>query len=103
MTEDSSARVVGFVGLGAMGAHMVARLLDSGHDVAVFDTRAGAMAPRVDRGGRSCATAGAVADLATTVLVSLPTPDVVRAVAGELARDEAIATFVAPLPAGPHV
>ena len=36
----SAERTVGFVGLGAMGAHMVARLIDAGHDVAVFDTRA---------------------------------------------------------------
>src|SRR3954470_21387735 len=103
MTEDSPARVVGFVGLGAMGAHMVARLLDAGHDVAVFDTRAEAMAPHVARGARACATAGAVSALASTVLVSLPTPDVVRAVAGELARGEAIEAFVALSTTGPEV
>ena len=80
MSEDST----GFVGLGAMGAHMVARLIDAGHDVAVFDTRAEAMAPHVARGARACPSAGAVGDAAATVLVSLPTPDVVRAVAGEL-------------------
>src|SRR3954464_9849976 len=103
MTEDSPARVVGFVGLGAMGAHMVARLLDAGHDVAFFDTREGAMAPHVDRGARACASVGAVADVATTVLVSLPTPDVVRAVAGELAQGEAIEAFVDLSTTGPEV
>ena len=82
----SADRAVGFVGLGAMGAHMVARLIDAGHDLAVFDTRAEAMAPHVARGARACDSAGAVAGVADTVLVSLPTPDVVRAVAGELAR-----------------
>ncbi|HEX6619300.1 MAG TPA: NAD(P)-binding domain-containing protein, partial [Solirubrobacteraceae bacterium] len=75
----SADRTVGFVGLGAMGAHMVARLIDAGHDLAVYDTRAEAMAPHVARGARACACAGAVADAADTVLVSLPTPDVVRA------------------------
>ena len=54
MTEDPPARVVGFIGLGAMGAHMVARLIDAGHDVAVFDTREEAMAPHVARGARAC-------------------------------------------------
>jgi 3-hydroxyisobutyrate dehydrogenase-like beta-hydroxyacid dehydrogenase len=103
MTEDSSARVVGFIGLGAMGAHMVARLIDAGHDVVVFDTRDEAMAPHVNRGARACASAGAVADLASTVLVSLPTPDVVRAVAGELAQGDAIEVFVDLSTTGPEV
>ena len=93
----SAERTVGFVGLGAMGAHMVARLIDAGHDLAVFDTRAEAMAPHVARGARACESAGAVADAADTVLVSLPTPDVVRAVAGELARGDAHARLRRPL------
>jgi 3-hydroxyisobutyrate dehydrogenase-like beta-hydroxyacid dehydrogenase len=104
MTEDSSAdRTVGFVGLGAMGAHMVARLIDAGHHVAVFDTRAEAMDPHVALGARACATAGAVADAADTVLVSLPTPDIVRAVAGELATGDAIEAFVDLSTTGPEV
>jgi 3-hydroxyisobutyrate dehydrogenase-like beta-hydroxyacid dehydrogenase len=96
-------RTVGFVGLGAMGAHMVARLIDAGHDVAVFDTRDEAMAPHVARGARACPSAGALADAATTVLVSLPTPDVVRAVAGELASGDAIEAFVDLSTTGPEV
>ena len=99
MTEDS----IGFVGLGAMGALMVARLIDAGHDVAVFDTRAEAMAPHVGRGARACPSAGAVGDAANTVLVSLPTPDVVRAVAGELAQGDAIKAFVDLSTTGPEV
>jgi 3-hydroxyisobutyrate dehydrogenase len=99
MTEDS----IGFVGLGAMGALMVARLIDAGHDVAVFDTRAEAMAPHIARGARACPSAGAVADAASTVLVSLPTPDVVRAVARELAQGDAIKAFVDLSTTGPEV
>ena len=94
---------VGFVGLGAMGAHMVARLLDAGHDLAVYDTRAEAMAPHVARGARACASAGAVADAADTVLVSLPTPDIVRALAGELAQGDAIEAFIDLSTTGPEV
>ena len=54
----SADRTVGFVGLGAMGAHMVARLIDAGHHVVVFDTRAEAMDPHVARGARACDSAG---------------------------------------------
>ena len=104
MTEDSSAdRTVGFVGLGAMGAHMAARMIDAGHHLAIFDTRAEAVAPHVARGARACNSAGAVADAADTVLVSLPTPDIVRAVAGELATGDAIEAFVDLSTTGPEV
>ncbi|MGZ4278875.1 MAG: NAD(P)-dependent oxidoreductase [Solirubrobacteraceae bacterium] len=99
----SADRTVGFVGLGAMGAHMVARLIDAGHYLAVHDTRDEAMAPHVARGARACASAGAVADAADTVLVSLPTPDIVRAVAGEVAQGDAIEAFVDLSTTGPEV
>jgi 3-hydroxyisobutyrate dehydrogenase-like beta-hydroxyacid dehydrogenase len=99
----SAERSVGFVGLGAMGAHMVARLLGAGHDLAVFDTRAEAMEPHVARGALACDSAVAVADVAATVLVSLPTPDVVRAVAGELAGGSAMRAYVDLSPTGPEV
>jgi 3-hydroxyisobutyrate dehydrogenase len=82
---------------------MVARLLDAGHDLAVFDTRAEAMAPHVARGARACGSAAGVADAAETVLVSLPTPDVVRAVAGELAGGAALRAYVDLSTTGPQV
>lgn len=88
---------VGFVGLGAMGAPMAAALIDSGHQLAVFDERAEAMEPLLARGARACGSAAEVADAAAVVLVSLPTPDVVRSVAcGERGaiHGSAIATFV---------
>ena len=99
----SADRTIGFVGLGAMGAHMVARLLDAGYELAVFDTRAEAMEPHVARGALACPSAAAVADAAATVLVSLPTPDVVRTVAGELAGGGALRTFVDLSTTGPEV
>jgi 3-hydroxyisobutyrate dehydrogenase-like beta-hydroxyacid dehydrogenase len=89
-----SADRLGFVGLGAMGTHMAARLLDAGHTLAVFDTRAPAMAPHVARGALACESPAAVADAAATVLVSLPTPDVVRAVADGLRGGDAVRTYV---------
>src|SRR4029453_13568640 len=99
MTEDS----IGFVGLGAMGAHMAARLIDAGHDLAVFDTRAEAMEPHVARGALACDSAAAGADAPPPVPVSPPTPDVVRAVAAELAGGGAISAYVDLSTTGPEV
>jgi 2-hydroxy-3-oxopropionate reductase len=84
---------VGFVGLGAMGARMARRLLDSGHELAVFDTRPEAMAAL---GGDviACSSPREVADRAEVVLVSLPSVEAVRAVAGELAGGAALRTYV---------
>jgi 3-hydroxyisobutyrate dehydrogenase-like beta-hydroxyacid dehydrogenase len=99
----SADMTIGFVGLGAMGQHMVGRLLDAGHELAVFDTRPDAIEPHAARGARACDSAAAVADVASTVLVSLPTPDVVRAVAGELRGGRAMRTFVDLSTTGPVV
>ena len=95
-----SADRLGFVGLGAMGAHMAARLIDAGHALAVFDTRAQAMVPHVARGALACESPAAVADAAATVLVSLPTPDVVRAVADGLRGGDAMRVLRRPVDDG---
>jgi 3-hydroxyisobutyrate dehydrogenase-like beta-hydroxyacid dehydrogenase len=75
------SELIGFVGLGNMGDPMAGRLLEAGHALAVYDTRDEAIAALVTRGARRAASAAEVGSLAETVLVSLPTPDVVRAVA----------------------
>ena len=72
---------LGFVGLGAMGAPMVRRLLAAGHRVLVHDLNPPALAAAVAGGAESRASAAAVAAEAEFVLVSLPTPAAVRAVA----------------------
>jgi 3-hydroxyisobutyrate dehydrogenase-like beta-hydroxyacid dehydrogenase len=99
----SDEMTVGFIGLGAMGAHMTSRLLDAGKALAVFDTRPEAIAPHAERGARACESAAEVAAVADTVLVSLPTPDVVRSVADELRGGEAMRTFVDLSTTGPVV
>jgi 3-hydroxyisobutyrate dehydrogenase-like beta-hydroxyacid dehydrogenase len=86
-----------------MGAHMASRLLDAGHDLAIFDTRADALAPYAQRGARACDSATAVADIAATVLVSLPTPNVVRTVADALGAGRAMRTYVDLSTTGPVV
>ncbi len=75
------AEHLGFIGVGRMGAPMAARLIDAGHKVTIFDTSRAATAPLVARGAVSAASARELAAAVETVIVSLPTPDVVRAVA----------------------
>lgn len=82
---------------------MTSRLLDAGHRLAVFDTRAEAIEPHARRGAGACASARAVADAAAIVLVSLPTPDVVRAVAEELRGGAAMRTYVDLSTTGPVI
>ncbi|MDN3566489.1 NAD(P)-dependent oxidoreductase [Paeniroseomonas aquatica] len=72
---------LGFIGLGAMGAPMVRRLLAAGHRVLAHDVDAVALAAAVSRGAVARDSPAAVAGEAAIVLVSLPTPEVVRQVA----------------------
>src|ERR671931_380329 len=48
LPKMSADMTIGFVGLGAMGRHMAGRLLDAGHQLAVFDTRGEAIGTYVD-------------------------------------------------------
>jgi len=102
MTE----RHVGFIGVGRMGNHMAGRLLEAGYRVTIYDTNETAMARLVQRGAERAESAAAVASATETVLASLPTPDIVRAVA--LGADGVIAgtkvkTFVDLSTTGPRV
>ena len=72
---------LGFIGIGKMGGPMAGRLLDAGYTLTLFDSREAALRPLLDRGARQAASAAAVASEAETVLVSLPTPDLVKQVA----------------------
>ncbi len=88
---------IGFIGLGQMGARMVTRLLDAGYALTICDTRQDVLAPFIARGARAANSPLAVASAVDTVLVSLPTPDVVRQVAlGEngIAAGGAVKTYV---------
>ncbi len=97
---------VGFLGLGAMGGRMVARLLASGRSVLVYDPSDAAVAAAVALGAESCKSPHDVADRAQTVLLSLPTPDVVREVAcgaDGLIEGSAIGTCIDLSTTGPNV
>lgn len=77
---------VGFIGLGNMGFPMARRLLDAGHQLSVFDTRAEVLDIAAGLGATPAASPKEVADKADTVLASLPSvqasADVAAAVAG---------------------
>jgi len=63
---------VGFIGLGRMGQGMARRLLDAGHDMAVFDVVGAATAPLAAAGARvarSIAELAAQCDVVVTMLV----------------------------------
>lgn len=73
--------MVGFVGVGRMGGPMASRLLDAGYELCIHDVSAEAMKPFAARGAQIAASPAEVASRAEIVLVSLPTPDIVRQVA----------------------
>jgi 3-hydroxyisobutyrate dehydrogenase-like beta-hydroxyacid dehydrogenase len=77
----SIATEIGFIGLGAMGAHMVRHLLASGHNVHVYDTNPAALEKCQALGGKVLSSPKDVADAVDAVLVCLPTPDIVTRVA----------------------
>ncbi len=52
---------IGFIGLGAMGAPMAARLITAGHEVRGFDVRDSAVNALQALGGKACASAGEAA------------------------------------------
>jgi 3-hydroxyisobutyrate dehydrogenase-like beta-hydroxyacid dehydrogenase len=88
---------IGFVGLGQMGGPMSRRLLAAGHELVVHDVRAEAMAALVAEGAEAAGSPAEVAARAEVVLVSLPTPQVVRAVAlgpDGLVHGRALRTYV---------
>jgi 3-hydroxyisobutyrate dehydrogenase-like beta-hydroxyacid dehydrogenase len=93
----SGGPTLGFVGLGVMGAPMVRRLLAAGHRVLAHDTNPAALAAAASGGAEARGSAAAVAAEADVVLVSLPTPAVVKAVAlgpGGLAEGRAMRVYV---------
>jgi 3-hydroxyisobutyrate dehydrogenase-like beta-hydroxyacid dehydrogenase len=65
---------IGFIGLGQMGFPMARRLIDAGYDVIAFDTRNVALDTMVALGARPASSPKEVADVAETVMASLPSP-----------------------------
>jgi 3-hydroxyisobutyrate dehydrogenase-like beta-hydroxyacid dehydrogenase len=72
---------IGFIGLGNMGAPMARRLVEAGHHLTVYDTRQESIGNLTALGAVAARSPAEVADAAETVMASLPTPDIVLAVA----------------------
>jgi 3-hydroxyisobutyrate dehydrogenase-like beta-hydroxyacid dehydrogenase len=83
---------IGFIGLGNMGFPIAARLVAAGHNVVTYDTRTEALDRLV--GAQSALSVKEVADRAETVMASLPSPQVSRDVASEVADGSRVRRFV---------
>jgi 3-hydroxyisobutyrate dehydrogenase-like beta-hydroxyacid dehydrogenase len=93
MSEQS----IGFIGVGRMGARMARRLIDAGYRLTICDTDQAAVRALVEAGAQAADSPAAVASAAEIVLVSLPTPPVVEAVAlgpGGVAEGSRVKIFV---------
>ena len=74
-------QIIGVIGTGRMGGPMAGRLLDAGYSLSVYDTVTEATAPLAARGAHVAASPAEIASTSDIVLTSLPTPDIVKAVA----------------------
>ena len=77
MTDKS----IGFIGVGAMGGPMAGRLIDAGYSLTICDVSDAAAKPLVERGATRAISPKDIANKEKTILVSLPTPNIVREVA----------------------
>lgn len=94
---------VGFVGVGRMGDPMVRNLLKAGFEVTIFDTNAAATAALAALGAHVAESPAAVGSAAEVVIVSLPTPDVVRKVAEQVAAGSRVKIFIDVSTTGPKM
>jgi 3-hydroxyisobutyrate dehydrogenase-like beta-hydroxyacid dehydrogenase len=100
------AETIGFIGLGNIGAPMANRLVQAGYPLVVHDVKDGAVAPFLAQGATRAASPAEVAAQAETVLVSLPTPDIVEQVVlgeGGLSGGGRVKTVVDLSTTGPRV
>src|SRR3546814_9105331 len=97
---------IGFIGAGAMGGPMVRRRCERQFRVRVYDSSQAALERAVGYGAEMAASPAEVAERAETVLVSLPTPAIVREVAlgrNGIIQGGAVRTFVDLSTTGPTV
>src|SRR5690242_9577776 len=79
--QTMAGETLGVIGTGRMGGPMAGRLLDAGYSLVIYDTQNEAMQPLLRRGAQQAKSPADVASRAEIVLASLPTPDIVKAVA----------------------
>ena len=88
---------LGFIGLGNMGRPMASRLINAGYRLTVFDLRREAIEALRAQGAQPAASPAEVASATDTVLLSLPTPPIVREVAlggNGIVQGKAVKTMV---------
>ena len=76
----TGGQVLGFIGIGRMGAPMSGRLLDAGYSLCIYDANPEATKPLVARGAKLAKSPAEVASASEIVFLSLPTPPIVTAV-----------------------
>src|SRR5262249_58608852 len=76
-----AGETLGVIGTGRMGGPMAGRLMDAGYSLVIYDTQSEAMQPLLKRGAQQAKSPADVASRAEIVFASLPTPDIVKAVA----------------------
>ena len=97
---------LGLIGIGNMGLPMGLRFIEQGYGLTIFDIREDAVRPLVARGARAANSSADVASEVQTVLVSLPTPDVVQEVAlgpNGIVKGSAVKVYVDLSTTGPQV
>jgi 3-hydroxyisobutyrate dehydrogenase-like beta-hydroxyacid dehydrogenase len=94
---------LGFIGTGRMGDPMCRNLLNAGFELTIFDANPTTMAPLAALGAHVAASPAEVGSVAEVVLVSLPTPDVVRKVAHQVATGSSVKLFIDVSTTGPRV
>ncbi|MDO8311632.1 MAG: NAD(P)-dependent oxidoreductase [Sideroxyarcus sp.] len=72
---------IGFIGVGKMGGLMSKRLTDAGYKIVAYDKDREALNEAVANGAAPANSAKAVGDACEIVFASLPTPDILNAVA----------------------
>lgn len=75
---------IGFLGLGRMGAPMASRLVGHVDRLLVHDISAGAVEALVAKGAEAAGSAASLGEKCDIVLLSLPTPPIVRDAVGEV-------------------
>src|ERR1700676_1839644 len=101
-----AGELLGFIGIGRMGGPMTSRLLDAGYTLCVYDKDPKATAALAARGAKVGNSPAEVASSAQIVLMSLPTPDIVKAVAlgeGGIINGNAVNTLIDLSTTGPGV
>jgi 3-hydroxyisobutyrate dehydrogenase-like beta-hydroxyacid dehydrogenase len=82
--------LIGFIGIGNMGKPMATRLIAAGKKLLVYDTNPSAIETLGTEHVTIASSIAAVADAADTILLSLPTPAIVKSVVNDLAQGQSI-------------